>query len=74
MWCSAPPALPWCVPRKERFRNVGAGKGIKAQLDPATLHALYITERLTQADIARRYGCTPQFVSLLVREYGLERR
>ncbi|HZU12044.1 MAG TPA: hypothetical protein VFB58_04320 [Chloroflexota bacterium] len=61
------------MPRKERFRNVGAGRGIKDRLDPVTLRALYVEERLTQAEIARRYGCTPQFISLLCREYGLNR-
>lgn len=61
------------MPRKERFRNVGAGKGVKEQLDALTLRRLYVDERLTQAEIARRYECTPQFVSLLIREYGLAR-
>lgn len=57
--------------RKPRFRNVGAGKGVKARLDPETLRRLYVEEGLTQAAIAQRYGCTPQFVSLLAAEYGL---
>lgn len=57
--------------RKTRFRNVGAGKGIKAELDRATLSRLYLHEGLTLAVIARRYDCTPQFVSLLLKEYGL---
>ncbi|HEX8918962.1 MAG TPA: hypothetical protein VF898_10700 [Chloroflexota bacterium] len=61
------------MPRKPRFRNVGAGKGIKDQLDRATLQRLYVEETLSQSAIARRYGCTPQFVSLLVSEYGLRR-
>jgi hypothetical protein len=56
--------------RKQRFRNVGAGKGIKERLDPDTLIAL-LDEGKTQAEIAAQYGCTPQFVSLLVGEYGL---
>jgi len=60
--------------RKTRFRNVGAGKGVKQALDSETLRRLYIEEGRTQADIAREFGCTPQFVSLLVREYGLQRR
>jgi hypothetical protein len=59
------------MPRKERFRNVGAGKGVKVALDPATLRRLYVEENLSQAEIARRYGCTPQFVSQLMHEYGL---
>lgn len=59
--------------RKPRFRNVGAGKGIKEQLDPATLRRLYLEERLTQADIAQHFGCSAQFVSLLLREYGIRR-
>ena len=59
--------------RKQRFRNVGAGKGIKERLDAETLGRLYVDERLSQTEIARRFGCTPQFVSLLVREYGLRR-
>ena len=59
--------------RKARFENVGAGKGVKRLLDPETLRHLYCDERLTQAQIARQYDCTPQFVSLLVREYGLKR-
>ncbi len=61
------------MPRKERFRNVGAGKGIKEKLDPKTLHSLYCEQRLTQTEIARHYGCTPQFISRLVHEYGLLR-
>lgn len=59
--------------RKRRFKNVGAGKGVKAMLDPATLEQLYCRERLTQAAIAQRFNCTPQFVSLLLREYGIRR-
>lgn len=59
--------------RKPRFRNVGAGKGVKEQLSADVLRALYLEESLTQAQIARRYGCTPQFVSLLLREYGIGR-
>lgn len=58
--------------RKQRFRNVGAGKGIKERLDPDTLLAL-LDEGKTQTEIAVQYGCTPQFVSLLVGEYGLRR-
>jgi transposase-like protein len=57
--------------RKRRFQNAGAGKGVKHRLDRETLHRLYIEEGLTQTEIAKRYDCTPQFVSLLVREYGL---
>jgi len=60
--------------RKTRFRNVGAGKGVKDDLDAETLRRLYVEGGRTQADIAREFGCTPQFVSLLVREYGLRRR
>lgn len=59
------------VPRKPRFRNVGAGKGVKAALDPETLRRLYCEEDLPQAEIARRYGCTPQFISQLLHEYEL---
>lgn len=61
------------MPRKPRFRNVGAGKGVKADLDEPTLRHLYVELGLNQAEIARRYGCTPQFVSILVREYGIRR-
>jgi hypothetical protein len=61
------------MPRKPRFRNTGAGKGVKEQLDAATLRHLYIELGLTQTAIAERYACTPQFISLLVREYGLVR-
>lgn len=61
------------MPRKERFRNVGAGKGIKQQLDPDRLQRLYVKERQTLKQIANDYGCTPQFVSLLVKEYGIRR-
>ncbi len=61
------------MPRKPRFENVGAGKGVKRLLDAETLRRLYCDERLTQTQIAQRYDCTPQFVSLLVREYGLKR-
>lgn len=61
------------MPRKERFRNVGAGKGIKQQLDASTLRKLYHDEGLTQAEIGRRYACTRQFISLLLREYGIPR-
>jgi len=39
------------VHRKQRFRNVGAGKGIKPRLDRETLRALYVSQRLTQAEI-----------------------
>lgn len=56
--------------RKPRFQNTGAGKGIKERLDPRTLERLYYQDRLTQAQIAARYDCTPQFVSLLMHEYG----
>lgn len=61
------------MPRKPRFENVGAGKGVKRLLDAETLSVLYSEQRLTQAEIAERYGCSPQFVSLLVREYGIAR-
>lgn len=61
------------MPRKQRFQNVGAGKGVKASLDPATLRRLYIDDRLTQAQIAARYSCTSQFISLLLSEYGIRR-
>jgi hypothetical protein len=61
------------MPRKERFRNIGAGKGIKEQLDAATLRRLYLEERLTQTQIADRYGCTPQFVSVLLCDHGIRR-
>lgn len=60
------------MPRKPRFRNVGAGKGVKDRLDPETLSALYHEEGLSQAQIARREGCTPQFISLLMIEYGIQ--
>ncbi len=60
--------------RKTRFRNVGAGKGVKEALDAETLQILYVEGGRTQVDIAREFGCTPQFVSLLVHEYGLQRR
>lgn len=59
--------------RKQRYRNVGAGKGVKARLDPDTLLALLQSGR-SQAEIARLHDCTPQFVSLLVQEYGLADR
>jgi hypothetical protein len=59
--------------RKPRNRNVGAGKGVKARLDAETLHAL-LSEGRTQRSIAEQFGCTPQFVSLLVHEYGLKER
>lgn len=59
--------------RKERFRNKGAGRGVKDRLDPITLGALYCEQHLSQAEIARRYECTPQFVSLLLREYRITR-
>jgi hypothetical protein len=61
------------MPRKERFRNIGAGKGVKDRLDAQTLRTLYLTDGLTQAEIAHRFGCTPQFVSLLLREHGIRR-
>jgi hypothetical protein len=59
--------------RKPRYRNVGAGKGIKERLDHETLEAL-LAKRRTQRSIAEEFGCTPQFVSLLVHEYGLRER
>ena len=61
------------MPRKQRCRNTGSGKGIKEQLDAATLRRLYLDEKLTQTQIAERYGCTPQFVSLMLREHGIRR-
>ncbi len=57
--------------RKTRFRNTGAGKGVKETLDPETLRRLYVDDGLTQREIARRFDCTPQYVSLLLIEYGL---
>lgn len=60
-------------PRKPRFRNVGAGKGVKLRLNAEVLRDLYVGQHLTQAEIARDFGCTPQFVSLLCQEYGIER-
>jgi len=59
--------------RKARFRNVGAGKGVKQALDAETLQRLYIEDGRTQAAIAKEFGCTPQFVSLLAHEYNLQR-
>lgn len=61
------------MPRKTRFRNVGAGKGVKERLDPATLRSLYIEQGLTQSEIGRRHDCSAQFVSLLLHEYGIKR-
>ena len=60
-------------PRKKRFENRGAGKGIKDQLDRSTLSRLYVDEHLSQADIARRYGCSHQYISVLLMEYGITR-
>ncbi|GAC1641214.1 MAG: hypothetical protein NVS4B2_30710 [Chloroflexota bacterium] len=59
------------MPRKPRFRNIGAGKGVKEQLTAKRLHKLYVDDGLTQSAIAKQFGCTPQFVSLLLAEYGL---
>lgn len=59
------------VVRKQRFRNIGAGKGVKEALDAVTLRRLYVEEALPQAEIARRYGCSRQFISQLLHEYGL---
>ncbi|GAC1445558.1 MAG: hypothetical protein NVSMB52_07050 [Chloroflexota bacterium] len=61
------------MPRKSRFRNVGAGKGVKERLDAATLRKLYLEDSMSQAEIGLRFDCSPQYVSLLVREYGLSR-
>jgi DNA-binding transcriptional regulator LsrR (DeoR family) len=61
------------MPRKSRFENKGAGKGVKDQLDRALLAHLYVDEGLSQQDIALRYGCTHQFISLLIKEYGIAR-
>jgi hypothetical protein len=58
--------------RKSRYRNVGAGKGVKSQLGPDALQLL-LDLGLTQAKIASRFACSPQFISLLVREYDLKR-
>lgn len=60
------------MPRKTRFRNVGAGKGVKLRLDAKTLRELYCDRGLSQAEIALREGCTPQFISKLMIEYGIE--
>lgn len=59
--------------RKKRFENKGAGKGVKEQLDRAVLSYLYVDEGLSQAEIARRFGCTRQFISLLLSEYRIAR-
>ncbi|MBV9282450.1 MAG: helix-turn-helix transcriptional regulator [Chloroflexi bacterium] len=59
--------------RKRRFQNKGAGKGVKEALDAGTLRELYLERGLTQAQIASRYGCTPQYISLLLAEYDLRR-
>jgi hypothetical protein len=59
--------------RKERFRNTGAGKGVKEQLDPLTLRRLYVDEGRTQAAIGRTYHCSAQYISQLLREYGISR-
>lgn len=59
------------MPRKQRFRNVGAGKGVKDALDRETLRRLYVEEDLSQAEIARRYDCSPQFISQLLHQYDL---
>jgi hypothetical protein len=65
--------LPSPVPRKQRFKNDGAGKGIKHRLDTCVLRRLYVTNGRTQASIAREYGCSPQFISLLLAEYGIDK-
>jgi transcriptional regulator len=57
--------------RKPRYRNVGAGKGIKSRLDPDVLQLL-LDQGQTQAEIAADHGCTQQFISVLVREYDLK--
>lgn len=59
--------------RKRRFKNIGAGKGVKERLDPETLEQLYYHDCLTQTEIAAQYDCSPQFVSLLLHEYGLRK-
>jgi hypothetical protein len=61
------------MPRKERFRNDGAAKGVKERLQPDVLRRLYVEQGLTQAIIAERFGCSPQFISRLVAEYNLQR-
>lgn len=60
--------------RKPRFRNRGAGKGVKEALTPERLEQLYVQERLTQKQIADRYNCSAQFVSLLLKDAGITRR
>lgn len=62
------------MPRKSRFRNTGAGKGVKEELDRESLRRLYVVDGLTLAAIASRYDCTPQFISLLLKEYGITTR
>ena len=57
--------------RKKRYRNVGAGKGVKEALDRETLRRLYFEEDLSQVEIAHRYQCSPQFISQLLQEYNL---
>lgn len=59
--------------RKQRFENRGAGKGVKEQLDRPVLAHLYVDEGLSQSEIAQRYGCSRQFISLLLAEYGIGR-
>jgi hypothetical protein len=59
------------MPRKERFRNLGANKGIKQQLDPVILRRLYLDDGMSQSAIARGFSCSPQFVSQLLHEYGI---
>lgn len=61
------------VGRKQRFRNVGLGGAIKAQLTRDVLRELYIEHGQTMAGIAKRYGCTKQYVSQLCREYDIKR-
>lgn len=60
--------------RKTRFRNVGAGKGVKALLDAPALRRLYVEEGLSQRDIASRYDCSRQYVSALLRAHGISRK
>jgi len=57
--------------RKQRSRRTSTAPLIVDTLGPVLLRELHLERGLTLTEIARRHGCSKQYVSILCRRHGL---
>ena len=61
----------------ERYRPEGVrheSRGLSEELSRSKLRELYVEDGQSTTDIARAYGCTRQYVSLLLQRCGIRRK